>query len=720
MNSIESLIKSKRATRILAQSDANMLEKAHNVGDMHPTKPWVWTEYKPGKFDWRPVKNKSVKSTATNTAGNGSTSSSQSQSTTKPASSSETGDFSAKVAENLSPTDLVEYAKKASTSALAKVVNDATADKQLRQFALNELKTRNDFDKTKVNSGDLKGGYVAKPTPKIQYKTKKPEVEVDSDTFEDYEIPTPQGRKKVVISTFRNFLKTKSDADLLTLLNNTAAKADAIKRHLAYEEAAARGIPEDKIVTKGSLERLWKKYKTEQELKNYAGDDYKEDEVLKLNYDFKGLDHEKIMRDNFDNGEDTSWLDEKSKAVQRIFNLDTLSGRQKYDAFKDYYQRDRNINPGYLNAQQKCDELNGVMWDWAQNPGSPLFISAGGAGAGKTFGWREIVADDLSLPELKPGDDPANKDWGWVMVTDKDVEDEDAFAKTLEKYNGTFTGTDGKEYPHILFFDDADRLLVTGKKPLQAMMKKINDVDPDNRVFTDSNGNQQLWKGKILITTNKDIAKLNENEDMRAVLSRAEKSDIRFTRNEALELMYNRYQKMALKRANALLRANNYTKDEEAELRQDVMDFLMDNIGKADPKKFQPRIFEDIVLKIVRKWKNGSQARKTGKGNIGTSIPWQISALELIKAQDNDIEKAEDVDEMYTKENLLARKKRLEEIKKRAKKAGKFEKLFGDEARDAIIFGSSNKEKKKEKKAETKKAYDNEMSLAEAEEILFG
>ena len=25
----------------------------HKIGDKHPTKPWVWTEYAPGKFDWR-------------------------------------------------------------------------------------------------------------------------------------------------------------------------------------------------------------------------------------------------------------------------------------------------------------------------------------------------------------------------------------------------------------------------------------------------------------------------------------------------------------------------------------------------------------------------------------------------------------------------------------------------------------------------------------------
>ena len=32
------------------------LEKAHQVGDIHPNGKWVWTEYKPGKFDWRPPK----------------------------------------------------------------------------------------------------------------------------------------------------------------------------------------------------------------------------------------------------------------------------------------------------------------------------------------------------------------------------------------------------------------------------------------------------------------------------------------------------------------------------------------------------------------------------------------------------------------------------------------------------------------------------------------
>lgn len=38
-------------------------QRKHNVGDLHPNGKWVWTEYKPGKFDWRgiPKDGKTVK-----------------------------------------------------------------------------------------------------------------------------------------------------------------------------------------------------------------------------------------------------------------------------------------------------------------------------------------------------------------------------------------------------------------------------------------------------------------------------------------------------------------------------------------------------------------------------------------------------------------------------------------------------------------------------------
>ena len=38
-------------------SELQCIEKAHNVGDVHPNGKWVWTEIRPGKFDWRVKKN---------------------------------------------------------------------------------------------------------------------------------------------------------------------------------------------------------------------------------------------------------------------------------------------------------------------------------------------------------------------------------------------------------------------------------------------------------------------------------------------------------------------------------------------------------------------------------------------------------------------------------------------------------------------------------------
>ena len=40
-----------------AGTEGDLFEKAHKVGDVHPNGKWVWTEYKPGKFDWRGIKN---------------------------------------------------------------------------------------------------------------------------------------------------------------------------------------------------------------------------------------------------------------------------------------------------------------------------------------------------------------------------------------------------------------------------------------------------------------------------------------------------------------------------------------------------------------------------------------------------------------------------------------------------------------------------------------
>lgn len=48
--------KSVKATRERKEAASKQQKQSkHNVGDLHPNGKWVWTEYKPGKFDWRGI-----------------------------------------------------------------------------------------------------------------------------------------------------------------------------------------------------------------------------------------------------------------------------------------------------------------------------------------------------------------------------------------------------------------------------------------------------------------------------------------------------------------------------------------------------------------------------------------------------------------------------------------------------------------------------------------
>ena len=97
---------------------ANIQKAKHNVGDHHPTQPWVWTEYKPGKFNWRLDKNAKNKQSGA-------------------------ADDGSKTSGGSAPTTLTEWAKKTTDDNLLKVVNNPKGNAQLRQIAYNELKSRN-------------------------------------------------------------------------------------------------------------------------------------------------------------------------------------------------------------------------------------------------------------------------------------------------------------------------------------------------------------------------------------------------------------------------------------------------------------------------------------------------------------------------------------------------------------------------------------------------
>lgn len=698
----------------------DIILKAHKEGDLHPNGKLIWRQAaNGGKGDWRTIP-KSQRS-GVQTANNGGNGGSQTQSSQQPQAKQPTGNKpqpksqtqqpkQAKGFEDMNPDEIADFANSAKTSALAAVVNNKKIDQGVRLIAFNVLKKRDDYDKTAVDSSDLPGGHVAKPKPKIDYKTKKPEVEVEVPDSWSIFVPGKNGtkeRKIISASNQRKLYAKKSDADLLKQLNNP--KATWQNRQIAYEEAAARGLKEDDIDISGTLQDKWDKEKRKHDFAESMSAGFNEDEATAVEVDLHGLDVDKFMSE-FPDG-DLGWLNPKDPRVQKKFDeFKTKTARQQYDALKTMYEP---TTPGYLDVNDKIGQMNEEYDNFMRYNTTPLLVSAGGAGAGKTYCWGEIAKEN-GLRELGPEEDPSDNDWGYVMCSDPD--DEKDFRRMLAKYNSTYVNDDGEECPHILVFDDADKILTSKAGPMKALMKKITDNDPKKRIFVNPDtGETEVFKGAMVVMTNKDIDALRvANEDNRAIFGRSIISDIHFTRAETMDLINQRWKTMGLGSYEKAFKKQFPTKDEQIEVRKLVKDFLENNIEDADPGKFTPRSFIQVMTKVGPILaKSGKTKTVSGTVQIGAKVPWQAQALSIIKGEDDEFTEEGRV---KIKDELLAKKKKM---KKENKK--KYDIIFGNKGIDYFLGGNSDDDEKEETKT-TKKAQDIDfgMSLSEAEDLLLG
>ena len=131
------------------------IEKAvsRQVGDTHPNGKWVWTEYKPGKFDWRPIKGKKAQQ-----SGDGSSSGGEDDATKKTPSkpsASQIAGAKAKAGKPMNSQQLLVWAQKTSDDNLLKVANSKNGNAQMRKIAYDALEQRG-FDMSQVDtSGTL-------------------------------------------------------------------------------------------------------------------------------------------------------------------------------------------------------------------------------------------------------------------------------------------------------------------------------------------------------------------------------------------------------------------------------------------------------------------------------------------------------------------------------------------------------------------------------------
>lgn len=699
---------------------SDTIEKARQWGDEkdYQGRTYVWTQTDSGKGSWRLKKDSRKVAQPQGGAGRQPAAQRGKGGQAPQGSSKNIGTASTKALSDYTPDELVNYANSASTAKLVAAVNDKKNDIQARQIVFNILKKRSDYDADSVDSADLPNGHVAKPKAKVTYNARNGmEIEIG----DSYTKKVGSRIVKVSVGAMRKDFASKSDDDLIKIINN--AKRNPKDRELAVQEAEARGIDESKLNFSGTLQDKWDKIKEEHDLKEAMKGNDNEDEGEDYELDLKGFDMDAFM-DKFAGG-DTGWLDKKNPIVQKSFNFDTLVGRQQYDAVKDYQMRQLE---GYLNPANKIGELNQQYENFVRKDSTPFFISAGGAGAGKSYGlWA--VLEDNNVPQLQEGQDPDDDDWGWVQCDDPD--DEKDFRAMLAKYNGTYTDDDGREHGHILVFDDADKILTTRSTAIDKILKKINDNKASARTFVNPDtGETEVWKGRIIVLTNKDVAAIQDkSEDKTAVFSRGKINNMDFTRNETIEILANRYEKMGLSDYQTSFEEDFPDPKDQKKIRKMAFNFMKDNVNDADPAKFTPRTFIGVVETIGNTLANGGGVRKiNGSVQVGTDLPWQVKAKQLIKGDNTDIEKAETAEELAA--NKKAYEKQKEETKKKNPKL--YKKLYGEAAIDAFISGDysghigdidkevEDDEEESVEEAEKALGLDFGLTLEDVNDLLFG
>lgn len=529
------------------------------------------------------------------------------------------------------------------------------------------------------------------PTPKIEYKTKRPADGIVFEVPETWNVTNPSNGQ-LVKRTRKNTRKACADWDddkLIKVLNNK--NNSPYLRQICYEEAMARGIDESKINVSGTLQDKWDLLKEEAEMFNTSNETEVDEDEWET-YDMsalRGMDPDKFVEENFDEGDD-GWRYRDNEIIQKEFGrFKTLADRKRYDAFLDYMNRK---DPYYRNPEQQMLGLNRLFATFLKGK-APLMVSAGGAGAGKTTGFQK-VANVLGLvPFDSTKHKPGEGDYHYFMPGNDIVDDKD-FAKLLHDHNGK-----------IIVFDDKDRLLVSNANKLISMMKAISDGNPKMRLFTNPDtGQPERFTGKLLFITNKSMDTLNKDEDHKAIMSRGLKHDIRMTVNENMELLKKRYKTMG----------GQYFDDpaEDVEWREKVYGYIKQHKDKLDPDKFTVRKFTEIMEAIagLAETNKMSEENEDAAEAFGSNVDWKMEAHQILNKAVvySDFKKPYETFEGDKTEMLLVYKKNPK----------KFIEVFGEDFLDIL----NDDDKKGDNDGEIEESFMNDignMSIEEAESLLF-
>lgn len=575
-----------------------IIEKAvsRQVGDMHKNGKWVWTEYKPGKFDWRPVKNKQSGGGSSSGGGDDDDAGTAKKTPSKPTAGQIAG-AKAKAGKPMDSQKLMVWAQQTSDDNLLKVANSKNGNAQMRMIAYKQLESRG-FDMSQVDtSGTL--GQLMKMTGKTGSKSANP-TDGDEDDVAD---------------------------------TNEEAEVD-------IDDDSDGGTDGIKITEK------W-------------------------------------------------YLDRNDDRVKKMFNLKTKEGRIKYDQF---VYKMKKKEKDYKNPVEVVQDLNEQYLEFLDNDEQRFMISAGGAGIGKSYGFNKM-AELLNMKPFEEGDSPGDGDYD--IFEAPDVNSGKQLLNILKAHNGK-----------IIVFDDNDKVLK--RADCASVMKKAT-ATTGRRIVGDPDDIKQNFEftGRIIIMTNKDLSQLAENEDTKAIISRAMMvSEIYMTVPETIEVMESRYQDYEFKQAPRLDDENEDRKE-----RDEILNLIKKNQKNIDPSQFTTRTFQEILVN-KRKVDNANEKRSNPAfaALIGNkNKDWKEVALGVLTkaATTLDIGGNEVSDELMKAEDLLFKgecpeddgvdytvdeepEEEIDDVQKAE------EVLFGEDSED--IFKAEFSEKQRKKLAKKKEA----------------
>ena len=270
------------------------------------------------------------------------------------------------------------------------------------------------------------------------------------------------------------------------------------------------------------------------------------------------------------------WYEDKNHpAIKRVFRLDTVSGRIAYDAFVD---RKKRAEPDYKPILKRLSKINIKYLGFLSGDGNGNFlVSAGGAGIGKSYGFKLVAARLNKVFYDSQIHKPGEGDYDIFEAPNPGSAKK--LMKILKEHNGK-----------IIMFDDTDAILT--QKQYAAIMKKAT-IDTQDRILSDPDdpSNNFKFTGRIVVMTNKSVGDVAaESEDAKAIMSRAATIDINVTKNEQLEVMKKRIHGMKFDKLPRLI-----DEDEDRKERDDVMAFIEKNIDKIDPANFTPRLIGNVI-----------------------------------------------------------------------------------------------------------------------------